>query len=95
MPIAHAEGNYFADPETLRALEGEGRVAFRYSDAAGTVSPATNPNGALNNIAGIVSPNGRVLGLMPHPERLFEPALGGIDGRRMFESALKSLAVAA
>ncbi len=88
MPIAHAEGNYFADPATLDALEGEGRVVFRYSDENGNVSDATNPNGAQRNIAGICSANRRVVGLMPHPERLFEAPLGGTDGRRMFESAL-------
>ena len=92
IPIAHAEGNYFADAETLARLESERRVAFRYSDEAGNVSSATCPNGAQNNIAGIVSENRRVLGMMPHPERLFEPALGGIDGRRVFESAIQSLA---
>lgn len=88
MPIAHAEGNYFADPDTLARLEGEGRVVLRYSDKDGNVSDTTNPNGALHNIAGICSGNRRVVGLMPHPERLFETALGGTDGRRMFESAL-------
>ncbi len=92
--IAHAEGNYFADAETLARIEGEGRVAFRYSDAKGVVSPDTCPNGAQNNIAGIVSANRRVLGMMPHPERLFEDALGGIDGRKVFESAVESLAAA-
>ncbi len=90
VPIAHAEGNYFADQETLDRLEGEGRVLFRYCDAAGNVSPETNPNGAQRNIAGIVSENGRVLGMMPHPERLYETQLGGVDGRRIFESILVS-----
>ena len=79
---------YFASAETLDELEGEGRVVFRYCDERGNVSEATNPNGAQRNIAGICSPNRRVVGLMPHPERLFETALGGTDGRRMFESAL-------
>ena len=88
LPVAHAEGNYFADTETLDRLEGEGRVVFRYCDEQGEASPAANPNGAQRNIAGVCSENGRVLGLMPHPERLFERALGGADGRRMFESAL-------
>lgn len=92
VPIAHAEGNYFADSETLDRLEGEGRVAFRYCDAAGTVSDATSPNGAQRNIAGITDPTGRILGMMPHPERLYEAALGGTDGRRIFESAVISLA---
>ena len=95
MPIAHAEGNYFADTETLDRLEAEDRVVFRYSDPDGNVGRATNPNGAQRNIAGICSENGRVLGLMPHPERLFERALGGTDGRRLFESAVVSLASAA
>lgn len=88
VPIAHAEGNYFADEETLDQLEGEGQVVFRYSDAEGNVSPETSPNGAQRNIAGIADPTGRILGMMPHPERLYERMLGGTDGRRIFESAL-------
>ncbi|MDX2309453.1 MAG: phosphoribosylformylglycinamidine synthase subunit PurQ [Hyphomicrobium sp.] len=95
VPIAHAEGNYFADTETLDRLEGEGRIAFRYSDAEGRVADETCPNGAQRNIAGITSENGRVLGMMPHPERLYEGILGGTDGRRVFESAVISLAAAA
>lgn len=95
IPIAHGEGNYFADPEALKRLEGEGRVAFRYSDADGNVSPKTSPNGALANIAGITDEAGRVLGMMPHPERLYENALGGTDGRRVFESMLLSTLEAA
>jgi phosphoribosylformylglycinamidine synthase subunit PurQ / glutaminase len=95
IPIAHGEGNYFADDATLDRLEGEGRVAFRYSDIDGNVSPATCPNGAQRNIAGITNETGRVLGLMPHPERLYEAALGGTDGRRVFESALLSVLEAA
>jgi phosphoribosylformylglycinamidine synthase subunit PurQ / glutaminase len=90
LPIAHAEGNYFADEETLDRLEGEGRVVFRYCDEAGEATAAANPNGAQRNIAGVCSEDGRVVGLMPHPERLFELPLGGSDGRRMFESALLS-----
>jgi len=90
VPIAHAEGNYFADDETLDRLEGEGRVIFRYSDKDGNVSPETSPNGAQRNIAGISDETGRILGMMPHPERLYEKALGGTDGRRLFESALVS-----
>ncbi|MCC7251058.1 MAG: phosphoribosylformylglycinamidine synthase subunit PurQ [Hyphomicrobium sp.] len=88
VPIAHAEGNYFADDETLDRLEGEGRVVFRYSDAEGNVAPETGPNGAQRNIAGITDPTGRILGMMPHPERMYEKMLGGTDGRRVFESAL-------
>ena len=80
-PVAHHDGNYFADPETLARLEGEGRVAFRYADG-------TNPNGSINDIAGIINDKGNVLGLMPHPENLVEAAHGGTDGRALFESAL-------
>jgi phosphoribosylformylglycinamidine synthase I len=90
VPIAHAEGNYFADSETLDALEDGGQVVFRYADAEGNVSPETSPNGAQRNIAGITDPTGRILGMMPHPERLYEKMLGGTDGRRVFESALLS-----
>jgi phosphoribosylformylglycinamidine synthase len=91
LPIAHAEGNYFADEGTLDALEAEERVVFRYADAEGNVTAEANPNGAQRNIAGIADSTGRILGLMPHPERLFELALGGADGRRVFESALLSV----
>jgi phosphoribosylformylglycinamidine synthase subunit PurQ / glutaminase len=80
-PVAHHDGNYFADAETLTRLEGEGQVVFRYAEG-------TNPNGSINDIAGIVSADGNVLGLMPHPENLIEPAHGGSDGRALFESAL-------
>ena len=80
-PVAHHDGNYFADAETLKMLEGEGRVVFRYAEG-------TNPNGSTNDIAGIVSAKGNVLGLMPHPENLIEAAHGGIDGRALFESVL-------
>lgn len=92
VPVAHGDGNYFADAETLARLEGEGRVAFRYCDESGAVTAAANPNGALANIAGIVSETGRILGMMPHPERLYEAALGGSDGRGMFESIAAALA---
>jgi phosphoribosylformylglycinamidine synthase subunit PurQ / glutaminase len=80
-PVAHHDGNYFADPETLALLEGNGRIVFRYAEG-------TNPNGAIDNIAGIINERGNVLGLMPHPENLIEPAHGGTDGRALFESAL-------
>ncbi len=81
MPIAHAEGNYFADPETLERLEAEGRVAFRYVGGA--------PNGSARDIAGISGgPRRNVVGLMPHPERASEGVLGGEDGRRLFEALL-------
>jgi len=88
MPIAHHDGNYFTDADTLARLEGEGRVVFRYVDAKGERTAAANPNGALADIAGICSENRRIVGLMPHPERLYEPMLGGIDGRGMIESLL-------
>ncbi|TWG98482.1 phosphoribosylformylglycinamidine synthase [Mesorhizobium sp. J18] len=77
-PVAHHDGNYFADAETLARLEGEGQVVFRYAEG-------TNPNGSINDIAGIVSEGGNVLGLMPHPENLIESAHGGTDGRALFE----------
>jgi phosphoribosylformylglycinamidine synthase len=95
LPIAHAEGNYYADAKTLAQLAGENRIVFSYSDKDGNVSPATNPNGAQENIAGICDATGRILGMMPHPERLFELALGGTDGRRIFESAVVSAVAAA
>ena len=84
--IAHGEGNYFCDPQTLARLEGEGLVAFRYCDAQAKVTPASNPNGSLNNIAGIYSPNRRVLGMMPHPENLIDDLAGGTDGLGLFDS---------
>ena len=90
-PIAHAEGNYFAEKATLDRLEGEGRVAFRYCDASGGVTDAANPNGAQRNIAGILDGSSRVLGVMPHPERLADAQLGGTDGRALFDSLVASL----
>jgi len=92
IPVAHHDGNYFADCETLDRLEGEGRVVFRYADATGALVQAANPNGSQRNIAGICSADGRIVGMMPHPERLYEPALGGTDGRRIFESLLADIA---
>ena len=86
--IAHGEGNYVADVETLARLEGEGLVAFRYCEADGQVTAAANPNGSLNNIAGIYSPGLNVLGLMPHPENLVDSLAGGTDGLGMFESLM-------
>ena len=84
--VAHGEGNYFADDETLRRLEGEGRIAFRYCDAEGHVTADANRNGSLNAIAGVYSETLNVLGLMPHPENLIDPLVGGTDGRGLFES---------
>ncbi len=93
LPVAHAEGNYFADAETLKALNDNHQIAFRYADASGAVNAATNPNGACENIAGITNKGKNVLGLMPHPERHSDPALGGVDGARMFQSLLARFAV--
>ncbi|HAD25326.1 MAG TPA: phosphoribosylformylglycinamidine synthase subunit PurQ [Alphaproteobacteria bacterium] len=91
IPVAHHDGNYFADPETLARLEGEGLVAFRYCDRTGVVGGSANPNGSINDIAGIFDPARKVLGLMPHPERLADPALGGTDGQAMFNSLVECL----
>ncbi len=82
-PVAHHDGNYFTDPETLASLEGNGQVAFRYADG-------TNPNGSLNDIAGIFNSARNVLGMMPHPENLIEPAHGGSDGRALFAGLLEA-----
>ncbi len=90
LPVAHGDGNYFCDQETLAELEGEGRVVFRYCDAAGNATDAANPNGSLHNIAGICNRTRNVLGLMPHPERASEDLLNSHDGRIVF----RSLAVA-
>jgi phosphoribosylformylglycinamidine synthase len=84
--IAHGEGNYFADPATIAELEGAGRVAFRYCDELGAVGDSSNPNGSVNHIAGVYSERFNVLGMMPHPENLIDPLVGGVDGRGMFES---------
>jgi phosphoribosylformylglycinamidine synthase subunit PurQ / glutaminase len=93
--VAHGEGNYFADEETLRRLEDEGRIAFRYCDADGNVTADANRNGSLNSIAGVYSEALNVLGLMPHPENLIDPLVGGTDGRGLFESVVRTLAEAA
>lgn len=82
-PVAHHDGNYFADAETLARLEGEGQVAFRYADG-------TNPNGSINDIAGVFNTERNVLGLMPHPENLIESAHGGVDGRALFSGLLQA-----
>ncbi|MGB6923737.1 MAG: phosphoribosylformylglycinamidine synthase subunit PurQ [Methyloceanibacter sp.] len=91
-PIAHKDGAYFADEETLKRLEGEGRIAFRYCDAEGRTTPEANPNGSRNHIAGIYNETGTVLGLMPHPERLADANLSGTDGANMFKGLAESLA---
>ena len=91
IPVAHHDGNYFADEDTLDLLEGENRVAFRYCDEAGVLNDDANPNGSQRAIAGLYNETGTVLGLMPHPERLADPALGGTDGRPMFTSLVEAL----
>ncbi len=94
LPIAHHDGNYFTDDDMLDRLEGEGRVVLRYCKEDGEVTPESNPNGSQRNIAGICDDTGRIVGMMPHPERLFEPALGGTDGRRIFEAVVVNMAEA-
>ncbi len=91
-PLAHGDGNYTADPATLDRLEGEGLVAFRYVSPDGETAPEANPNGSARSIAGIYSPNRRVLGLMPHPEDLVDPLIGGTDGAPLFSGLVESLA---
>ncbi len=91
-PIAHHDGNYETDPETLKQLEGENRVAFRYCNDQGNVTEAANPNGSMANIAGVFNARRTVLGLMPHPERLVDAALGGTDGKAIFEGLLEAMA---
>jgi len=91
VPIAHGDGNYFADPLTLQEIEANGQVVFRYCDAVGDVVEEANPNGSVNNIAGIRNRRGNVLGLMPHPERCSEAALGGTDGLGVFRSLVSAL----
>lgn len=90
IPIAHGEGNYFADPATLKSLQINRQILFTYSDHAGRATPDTNPNGSALNIAGIMNKEGNVLGMMPHPERASESILGGIDGKAIFESVIET-----
>ena len=90
-PVAHGEGNYFADEATLDALEQNGQIAFRYVQPDGSVSVDANPNGSARNIAGIYNRSKTVLGMMPHPERLSDPALGGTDGKAMFKGLVEAL----
>jgi phosphoribosylformylglycinamidine synthase len=93
--VAHGEGNYVADAETLSRLAGDGRIAFRYCDSAGITGAGANPNGSINDIAGITSPNRRVLGMMPHPENLIDAATGGTDGLGLFQSVVTATSEAA
>ena len=91
IPIAHGEGNYYADPEVVEQLEKNRQVIFRYVDASGQATAEANPNGSLHNIAGICSERRNVVGLMPHPERACELAVGSADGLVLFESVVKAL----
>src|SRR5512140_1209719 len=95
VPVAHGEGNYIADGETIARLEGEGRVAFRYSSPDGIIDPNWNHNGAINAIAGILNERGNVLGMMPHPENHVEASIGPTDGRGLFAGLSEHLARAA
>ena len=90
IPMSHGEGNYQADEATIDRLEDNGQVVFRYADADGNVTPEINPNGSINNIAGIVNARGNVLGLMPHPEKASEKLIGGDDGNIVFTSMIES-----
>jgi phosphoribosylformylglycinamidine synthase len=92
MPVAHGEGNYYAAPDVIRDLEASRRIVFRYCDARGEVTDAANPNGAVNNIAGICNETRNVVGLMPHPERACEASLGSADGLLLFTSVVSALA---
>lgn len=91
LPIAHGEGNYYADADTLADLETNNQIVFRYTSADGKLDSSSNPNGSLNNIAGICNREGNVLGMMPHPERASDAMLGGIDGMRLFEGILAAM----
>lgn len=91
IPIAHGEGNYFAEPEIIEQLESNNQVIFRYCDGNGNVTPESNPNGSINNIAGIINENGNVLGMMPHPERYSDLLLGNNDGLRIFMSITEEI----
>ena len=91
IPIGHGDGNFFADGDTLKRIEDSDQVVFRYAEANGRITPEANPNGSLNNIAGIVNEAGNVLGMMPHPDRSYERILGSTDGKLIFESMVNAL----
>jgi phosphoribosylformylglycinamidine synthase subunit PurQ / glutaminase len=91
IPIGHMEGNYFCDESTLGELKRDKRIVFRYASESGDITPRANPNGSLENIAGICSPGRNVLGMMPHPERAAEPELGGTDGVKVFQSLVGAM----
>jgi phosphoribosylformylglycinamidine synthase len=91
IPIAHGEGNYFADAGAIASLHEHNQIVFRYCSNSGEIDDAANPNGSLLNIAGIMNKEGNVLGMMPHPERACEPMLGSADGKKIFQSMIESL----
>jgi phosphoribosylformylglycinamidine synthase len=91
IPIAHGDGNYFASREIVESLQEHGQVVFRYCSKVGDIDDASNPNGSLSNIAGIINKEGNVLGMMPHPERAVELSLGSADGKKIFQSMIESL----
>ena len=91
LPVAHGEGRFVADDAVLEELEHENRVLFRYCTLEGEITSTANPNGSLNNVAGIVNERGNVCGLMPHPERAVDPLLGGTDGQKIFASVFRAL----
>jgi phosphoribosylformylglycinamidine synthase subunit PurQ / glutaminase len=93
IPIGHMEGNYFCTPDDLHRLQTEDRIAFRYATPEGAVTPESNPNGSLGNIAGILNEGRNVLGMMPHPDRSSEQLLGSVDGWKIFASMIEALAV--
>lgn len=93
IPMAHGEGRYFADADTLKSLNDNGQVLFRYCDETGAITDAANPNGSLENIAGVTNKSKNVFGMMPHPERAADPALGNTDGRLILEQILKTVLV--
>jgi phosphoribosylformylglycinamidine synthase I len=90
VPVAHGEGNYIVDEDTLKRLEGENQILFRYCDRRGAITDEANPNGSMANIAGLVNERGNVVGLMPHPERCSDEVLGHTDGRKFFQSIIDS-----
>jgi phosphoribosylformylglycinamidine synthase len=90
IPIAHGEGRYYADEPTLKSLTDNGQILFRYCNPKGQITPDSNPNGSIDNIAGIINKTGNVLGMMPHPERASDPHLRAMDGRKLFESLISS-----
>ncbi len=93
IPVAHGDGNYFADNDTVAALQDGDQIVFRYCSSVGDVDDNANPNGSLRNIAGIINKEGNVLGMMPHPERAVEASLGSADGVKVFQSMIESLVI--